>query len=145
MKNLVIKATKETPFADFNYASGVFKIKGRSIPENPEIFYTPLIKYANDYVKAPKNKTELHLDFEYINTSSLKYMTRLLYQFIDIKSSCSIDIHWYFHTKDEVEEPVETYTARFKYLTADIQCDKALFLHEILGDTVVKSFDRIGL
>ncbi|MCP4176669.1 MAG: DUF1987 domain-containing protein [bacterium] len=145
MKNLIIKATKETPFVDFSFIKGVFIIKGRSIPENPGVFYSSLIKYANEYVKEPKDRTELHLDFEYINTSSLKYLSRLLQQFTDIKNSCIVEFHWYFHTKDEVEKPVETYSSRFKYLTADIPCNKTLFLHEILGDTIVKSFDKIEL
>ena len=49
MKELIITKTTNTPGIAFNPETGVMKIEGRSIPENPGDFFDPLIEWLEEY------------------------------------------------------------------------------------------------
>ena len=70
MDELIIEGTMKIPRICFNPESGTLEIQGRSIPEDAIEYYTPIIEWLNLYSENPKQSTELHLKFEYFNTSS---------------------------------------------------------------------------
>ena len=67
---LIIEATNNLPFVDFNNNSGIVIIKGRSYSENAYTFYSRLNKWANDYLLSKPKSTHITLAFQYLNTSS---------------------------------------------------------------------------
>ncbi len=101
MENLLFKETDETPLLDFN-TNGNLLVKGISIPENINKFYTPVIDWLNNYKLTNPQNVTLSFQIEYINTSS----TRV---FIDIikavqlltEQGCTVSINWLHDAEDE--------------------------------------------
>lgn len=57
---------------------GVFVIGGRSIPENTSTVYNPIIEWWEKYICEPNAETIIDLGFEYINSSSMKQIARIM-------------------------------------------------------------------
>ncbi len=74
MKKLEISNTPNTPSISFDPELGIFKIVGRSIPENPGDFFDGLIEWLKKYFKNPAPKTILEMNLEYVNSGSSKYL-----------------------------------------------------------------------
>ena len=103
MNELVIESTYSTPFVHFNSKTGVLKIEGRSIPENPSVFFDPLINWLTEFSKDSKETAiRLEVKLDYINSGSTKSiltLLRLLKQFYDEGSDCQVN--WHFEEDDE--------------------------------------------
>ncbi len=102
MKQLIIKATSKTPFIKFDPETGILEIKGRSIPENAIEFYKPLVEWLNEYAENPKEKTEVHIQLDYFNTSSSKCILDIFKKLESIhKKGHPVVIKWYYEEDDE--------------------------------------------
>ena len=91
---------------------GELIIKGRSIPEDSFMFYTPLI----DEVKALECDT-MSMDFqlEYINSSSSLLIFKLLEAMEANKNIKSIHMNWYYeYDDDDILELGEIYDEKLK-------------------------------
>lgn len=81
MQQLEIEATLVTPYVKFDKKNNTFVIKGRSLPEDVKAFYSPLVRWWDEYIKEPNEFTNLVLDFNYFNTATSKmlliFMNRL--------------------------------------------------------------------
>ena len=51
---------------------------GRSLPENASRIYEPLLNWVNNYVIQPQPVTNLRLNVEYFNTSSLLWISKIV-------------------------------------------------------------------
>lgn len=74
MKELVIPKSANTPGITFNPETGIMKIEGRSIPENPGDFFDPIIEWLEDYFSKATEVTRFDLNLEYVNSGSSKYL-----------------------------------------------------------------------
>lgn len=102
MKKLVLKKTNNTPGVDFDNDSGLMKIEGRSIPENPGDFFDPLIEWLDEYYRNPVEVTRFEMNLEYVNSGSSKYLLgifRILKKKHDEGKKCIIS--WYYEEDDE--------------------------------------------
>lgn len=92
--------SKRTPW--INLEPGRIFIMGRSIPESPGDFYRPLQKWISDYVKGYSGDTKIDLGFEYINTSSIKWIFTILKELSELKEmSENTSVTWYYEHGDE--------------------------------------------
>ena len=102
MKSLKIEPTKFTPKIVFDPSNNVFHISGFSLPEDVSGFYTPVLKWLDEYIKNPNQLTEFKFRFDYFNTSSLKYFLMILSKCKDLKEAdAEIKIKWYYDHEDE--------------------------------------------
>ena len=102
MNELVIEKTVKTPYINFDHKSGILKITGRSIPENPEEFYNVLFEWLIEYFKKPQNETLINVQLEYINSGSSKFILELFQLIQDFKSKgFNCKINWYYEEDDE--------------------------------------------
>lgn len=102
MKELVIKKTPNTPGVIFDPETGIMKIEGRSIPENPGDFFDPLIDWLEEYFESPLKQTNFELNLEYVNSGSSKYLLgifRILKKKHEEGKACQIN--WYYEEDDE--------------------------------------------
>lgn len=103
MKDLVIDKTYSTPAVNFDAKSGYLKIEGRSIPENPSVFYEPLINWINEYFQTVPNATaKMDIKLDYINSGSSKSILSMLKAikiFCDNGKICQVN--WHFEEDDE--------------------------------------------
>jgi hypothetical protein len=92
--------TKRTPWIILE--TGRIFIMGRSIPENPNDFYRPVQEWISLYVKNNTDKSKIELGFEYINTSSIKWIFTILRELSEMKNIVeNASVTWYYEHGDE--------------------------------------------
>lgn len=102
MESLHIAESAKSPFINFDCDHGFFEIRGRSIIENTFSFYEPVFKVLSNYVKAPADKTTVHLSLDYYNTSSQIWIYNILKEFNKINdiSGKELNITWFYSDSD---------------------------------------------
>ncbi len=102
MENLKVNARKDTPYVLLDVEIGVLEIAGKSLPEDANKFYAPIITAIEEYIKSPQETTTLNLRFLYINTASSKKVIEILNLFIKNKSpEKKLVINWFYKRDDE--------------------------------------------
>lgn len=102
MKDLIIQATVHTPQISFNSETGIMEIKGRSIPDDPEAFWGPILAWFEEYITNPSEFTLMKIDLEYFNITSSKRILFLLYklnELVDLKKNAKVE--WHYRSSDE--------------------------------------------
>ena len=91
--------SKRTPWIILE--PGKIFIMGRSIPENPGDFYRPVHEWVSKYAQNYSKKTKIELGFEYINTSSTKWIYTLLKELAGMKKLVmNTNVTWYYEQGD---------------------------------------------
>lgn len=102
MDTLLIQATAQTPLVDFNPATGIMEIKGRSIPDDPESFWGVVLTWFDAYMSKPLEETLVKIDLEYFNITSSKRILFLLYKLNElVDSGKKAKVEWYYRQSDE--------------------------------------------
>jgi len=78
LKNLVIEKTTKTPRIELIHGSGEVSFSGKSLPENASRIYEPVLTWVTDYILNPKPVTNLRLNLEYFNTSSMLWISKII-------------------------------------------------------------------
>jgi hypothetical protein len=100
LKRYTVDPTRRTPRIVLE--TGRIFIVGRSIPENPGEFYRPIYEWISQYVQINGHKTSIELGFEYINTSSTKWIYNIIKEIAEIKNLAeNVRIIWYYDLGDE--------------------------------------------
>lgn len=95
------ESTPKTPQIDFNHLSGELILSGKSIPENPAKLYEPVLNWVKEYVLQARPITNLRLDLEYFNTSSLIWLSKILKVLKQIKEpEYILFVHLYIPVED---------------------------------------------
>jgi len=75
---------------------------GRSIPENPGDFYRPIYTWVSEYTRSNIEKSQIDLGFEYINTSSTKWIFNILKELSEMQDVAeNVRVTWYYEQGDE--------------------------------------------
>ncbi len=81
---------------------GYIRISGRSIHENPETFFEPLVMWVEDYMKEPADVTTVDIELEYFNSSSAKYILTMLQVLSAVeKEGKKLRINWSYEQGDD--------------------------------------------
>jgi len=99
MENYIANGNELTPKACFDKEQNLFSISGRSIPENAIEFYAPIIEWWQQYLQTPNPETTIDMNFEYINSSSMKQIARLI-AILDKVEKSKINIRWHYNSDD---------------------------------------------
>jgi hypothetical protein len=101
LSKIYVEATAKTPQVDFNHLTGDLIFSGRSIPENAALVYEPLLKWVNEYIKNPRQTTNLRLNIEYFNTASSIWLAKLVKTLSRMENSENVlIIHLYFELEE---------------------------------------------
>jgi hypothetical protein len=93
-------ASKRTPWIKME--PGRIFIMGRSIPENPGDFYRPVHRWVSEYSGGHIDRSRIDLGFEYINTSSTKWIFNILKELSMMEEvEENLKIAWYYEQGDE--------------------------------------------
>ncbi len=102
MKALLIQATIDSPYVNLDKDNNVFELKGKSLPENVNIFYQPIIDWFSEYFKDPNSETVINFKLDYLNTASSKALLSLFLVVEEaVKNGMNAKIRWYFEEDDE--------------------------------------------
>ncbi len=92
--------SKRTPWIILE--PGKLFIMGRSIPEDPGDFFRPVHQWVSKYAQSYIEKSRIVLGFEYINTSSTKWIYTILKELSKMDEIVkNANITWYFEQGDE--------------------------------------------
>ncbi|MBR4215915.1 MAG: DUF1987 domain-containing protein [Bacteroidales bacterium] len=109
METIKITGNMKTPTVLLDPENGILELAGRSIPENTESLYKPLLEWVEEYVQNPQPTTTVNIKFEYFNSSSAKYLIRFLEYVTAIKKNGhNLVINW-FYDDDELFEYGQDY------------------------------------
>jgi len=99
-EELQIEKTRYTPLIYLR--NGDIRFEGRSVLNDPYHLYQPVYDWIKKYVQENPSTTHIDLKFEYINTSSMKWVFEILRIFLekpDLKEK--LDINWYYEEGDD--------------------------------------------
>jgi hypothetical protein len=97
METLAIKPTADTPRVLFE-RTGILQMQGRSLPENPNIFYRPLLEWA---ANCDIETVEFNFQLEYFNTASSKLVFELLKAFKQNTTIKNLLVKWHYEEGDD--------------------------------------------
>ncbi len=111
MPILRIAGSDTTPEISFNALTGVLNLEGRSILNNPETFYQPLLNWLDKYLTDPRPNTTLNINLEYVSTSSTEFLFSLLRRMKKLnEAGKTVSINWNYQEGDEdMKETGEEY------------------------------------
>ena len=95
MEALKIQEGQQTPEVEFDGNNGIFRIAGKSYPENVNVFYKPLFEYIEAYKDSPAPKTTVEFHWLYYNTATSKMIMRIIMFLKD--AGTEIEIDWYYN------------------------------------------------
>ncbi|HPM03288.1 MAG TPA: DUF1987 domain-containing protein [Candidatus Cloacimonadota bacterium] len=98
MENLQLESTDDTPAVILSKGEEIFKISGRSLPEDVVTFFEPIMAWIKEYSLNPNPSTDFVFKLDYFNTASSKLILDLLNALKNIKG-CRII--WYTYEDDE--------------------------------------------
>ncbi len=94
MKPILLEPSEDTPKVQFDNNTGIFEISGKSLPEDSNEFYEPLIKWLTEYCKAPKESNTFLFHFEFLSTSSTKQIMHIFKLIDQLHKSKSVAVNW---------------------------------------------------
>jgi hypothetical protein len=102
MDILKIEGTEDCPQIVLDKESGVLEISGRSLPEDVNTFYEPVVSWIEDYAKDPLDVTVFNFKLNYFNTASSKIILDILTQFEEmIEEGQEVMVRWHYPEEDE--------------------------------------------
>ena len=104
-KGVYLEKKADTPKVDFNPKEGRLEITGRSLPENAEMFYKPLIEWVESFIEFAPDETVLKIELEYFNSSSVKQILAILIKLEDLMlKGKGVLVIWSYNEDDELME-----------------------------------------
>jgi len=102
INDLFLDKTYSTPKVNFAKKSGLLRIEGRSIPENPSAFFEPLMDWISEYFEAPAKDTICDIKLDYINSGSSKSVLSILKLLKSFnEKGYKVTINWHYEEDDE--------------------------------------------
>ncbi len=102
MNQLTIEETALTPRINFNPQNGVMQIRGRSIPDNPDDFWIPILNWFETYLLNPGPSITFDIELEYFNIMSSKRILFLLYKLNGlVEEGKDVFVKWTYRETDE--------------------------------------------
>ncbi len=111
MVNIKLEGTQDTPAVLLDATKGMIEFSGKSFPADVADYYSPIIKWIDEYALKPQVNTTIVMKMDYFNTASSKVILDILYKFEDISNDGhSVLIKWYFpDDDDDMKETGEEY------------------------------------
>lgn len=75
---LILEPRDDTPGIIFDPENNRFEVYGKSLPEDVNEFYKPIIEYLDDYASDPNPETKMVFSFEYYNSASVIKIAEIL-------------------------------------------------------------------
>ena len=102
MEILKIESTEDNPRIVLDRESNILEISGRSLPEDVNTFYEPMMSWIEEYAKDPLDTTVFNFKLTYFNTASSKIILDILTQFEEmIEEGHQVLVRWHYPEEDE--------------------------------------------
>ncbi len=103
MYTLKRKASLSTPEVILDPKSNTYRISGRSLPIDADIFYEPILNWFDQVLESRAlNSMQLEIKLEYFNIASSKRILFILYKLLKLQDQgVHILIRWMYESADE--------------------------------------------
>ncbi len=102
MEVIKIAATHDTPSVILDAENGIFEISGKSLPEDVNSFYSPIIEWLDKYCQNPLEKTVIDIKLDYLNTASSKFLFTFFLKLEKLhENNGNVLIRWHYADDDE--------------------------------------------
>ena len=102
MEKLKIESTEDSPQIILDRESNILEISGRSLPEDVNTFYEPMMSWIEEYAKDPLDVTVFNFKLTYFNTASSKIILDILTHFEEmIEEGHEVMVRWHYPEEDE--------------------------------------------
>ena len=102
METLIIDSSEDNPQVILNARDNILEISGRSLPEDVNTFYEPVLNWIGEYARNPAENTVFNFKFTYFNTASAKVILDILTLFEEMtEEGHSVLVRWHFPDEDE--------------------------------------------
>ena len=102
VETLKIEGTQDIPEVSLDESSGRIEFSGRSLPEDVEEVYDPILEWIDKYIENPKSLTHIIFRFDYFNTASSKKILDIIEKMKGvIAGGNDLKIDWYYVDNDE--------------------------------------------
>ncbi|MBK8806678.1 MAG: DUF1987 domain-containing protein [Bacteroidales bacterium] len=102
MEVIKLQGTDDTPSITLDKKAGVFEFTGRSLPEDVNAFYEPILDWLSEYAEGPNEQTIVTFKLVYFNTASSKLILDILLKFEEItEAGAEVLIKWFYPEDDE--------------------------------------------
>jgi len=104
MQDLLIEATKYTPYIHFQAEAHRLELSGESYPEDTISFYRPVFEWLETYLKTyPEDALSVVMQISYFNSSSSK----ALFDLFDMLDQSAADgkavkVEWRYQADDDI-------------------------------------------
>jgi hypothetical protein len=102
LKPIQHKTAEDTPYVNLDKVNNKFEISGKSFPEDPTEFYSPILQWLENYAKDPNPFTVFEIKFSYFNSASAKQIFKIFVALSKIPTTFSITILWYYEAGDKI-------------------------------------------
>jgi len=105
LESVNIRPRNIYPGVKLDKEKNTFELFGRSLPEDVDAFYIPIVDWIQKYIEIPNNHTEFVFKLDYYNSSTARKIIDilLLIEQITIKfPDKTVKIIWYYEDGDEV-------------------------------------------
>ena len=111
MNRLEIVETGNTPYILFDASSNVFRIEGKSFPEDCKEFYAPVIAWLEKFKAVSPKELTVSFNLFYLSSSSIISVKQLLLKLVDFQSmGTDINVIWnYDDDDDDIKKTGEDY------------------------------------
>ena len=104
MKEVIyINASNDHPAVTLDKINNKFEMTGKSLPEDVNEFYDPILEWLRDYAKNPNDETNFVMNLEYYNSASVRKIVDILVVLENIhKKGKAVKVIWMFEESDEM-------------------------------------------
>jgi hypothetical protein len=107
-----IKGQTDTPHVILDAGAGNFELSGKSMPEDVNAFYEPIMEWLSEYKDEANPLTEFFFKMTYFNSASSKFFHEIMNILKEIQDKGNkVKVIW-FH--DEDDEAMEDAGEEFK-------------------------------
>ena len=102
LEALHIPSTAETPEVTLHPEQDVYRIVGRSLPENAHQFFQPIIDWFETLLDTGAQQLELELYLDYYNSSTGRYLMELMLALEERSGESNVGILWKADLDDDI-------------------------------------------
>lgn len=101
-KSYIFEGGEDLPHVILDKEKQKFEITGKSLPEDVNEFYSPILEWISYYIQDPNEKTELNVKLEYLNSGSSKMIFSILLKLQELHyGGKEVLVRWHYLSEDE--------------------------------------------
>ncbi|HUW04815.1 MAG TPA: DUF1987 domain-containing protein [Williamwhitmania sp.] len=102
MKKINYDETPDSLEVTLDKEKSRFEFYGKSLPENSNEFFNPILEWFKEYIQEPNKETVVTFKLDYFNTSSSKKLLELFFLLQELhRQKRSVIINWYYQKEDD--------------------------------------------